>query len=239
MAGGKKIYGRYCDAAVEALRVQYEMTKVIGHNASMGSSREGILRDFLAGHLPKMTSPVTGVIFDSKGAYSRQQDVVFVLKSFPRLPFASGVDLIYVEGVVATVEIKTVVNPSVWPIIAENLRSVRALTPSSHGSTMMGDPDAWDETQIFSAVVTYGGTSLDTMRRTILNSPVEGWPDVYLDFDKGMLVRNLNTLIPNGDGDNFVEINGAGQAFAHFLTYLTKITGQLVLRGVAWDAYLD
>lgn len=239
MADGKKIYGRYCDAAVEALRAQYEMTKVIGHNASMGASREGILRDFLAAHLPEMTSPVTGVVFDSKGAYSRQQDIVFVLKSFPRLPFASGVDLIYVEGVVATVEIKTVVNPSVWPAIAENLKAVRALTPSSLGSTTMGNLDAWDETQIFCAVVTYGGAPLDTMRKTILGSAVEGWPDVYLDFEKGMLVRNFEVLIPDGDGEDFVEIQGAGGAFAHFLTYLTKITGQLVLRGVAWDAYLD
>ncbi|SDF39944.1 DUF6602 domain-containing protein [Dyella sp. 333MFSha] len=239
MANEKKIYGRYCDAAVDALRAQYEMTKVIAHNASAGSAREAIIRDFLAAHLPEMTSPVSGVVFDSKGTYSKQQDIVFVLKSFPRLPFANGVDLIYVEGVVATVEIKTVINRSVWPSIAENLKSVRTLTPSSLGSAMLGDLDAWDETKIFSAVVTYGGASLETMRQAIVELPAETWPDVYLDLQTGMLVRNLDVLIPNGDGNDFVEIEGAGPAFARFLTYLTKITGQLVMRGVAWETYLE
>lgn len=231
-----KPYLTYCNAAVNALTAQRQMTGVIGHNASAGAAREAILRDFLTAHLPEMTTAVSGVIFDASGKRSRQQDIVFVLKSFPRLPFASGSDLIYIEGVVATVEIKSSISPAHWDHIADNLASVRQLTPTNAGSSTFGDL-TWDETRVFSAVITYGGPALDVMLQRIVSEPDERWPDVYLDLQRGMLTRHMG-LLPGQTGRDFTVIEGAGSALAHFLVVLAKLTGRLVFRGVDWDAYL-
>jgi hypothetical protein len=233
----RTIYVRYCDAAIDALNAQYEMTKVIGHNASAGGVREAILRDFLAAHLPELASAVSGVIFDSTGTRSRQQDIVFVLKTFPRLPFANGCDLIYVEGVVATIEVKTRIGPADWATIGNNLASVRALTPTGNPVLTMGDLD-WDGTQVFSAIVIYDGAPLQSVAKSLGKLPIEGWPHVYLDLKRGMLVQNTGVLLPQDSSDAFIVVNDPGLAFARFLVFLTKITGWTVIRGAEWNAYL-
>lgn len=232
----------YCRGAVEALTAQYNMTKVVPHNVSTGGIREAILRDFLAAHLPDLVTAMSGVVFDSAGTYSKQQDIVFALKSFPRLPFASGVDLIYVEGVVACIEVKTRVAPIHWTdtkraTIGENIASVRKLSPSVSGSTVLGDLD-WDVTRIFSAVVTYGGSALADIQDAIVSRGEDEWPDVYIDFSRGMLVNNANLLMPAANDQAFTEVADPALAFARFITFLTRVTGRTVTRGVTWDAYL-
>lgn len=238
----KKPLLQYCESAVASLQAQYQMTKVIVHGSSMGSVREAILRDFLAAHLPDMATAMSGVVFDSNDVRSRQQDIVFALKSFPRLPFASDVDLIYVEAVIACIEIKTTISAKSWGSgsrnpIGKNLASVRALTPATDGSAVFGDLD-WDERRIFSAVVTYGGSALKDMCAAISERPEVEWPDVYLDFSKGMLIQNHGLLLARTGGAAFIEINEPAVAFATFITFLTRITGRLVMRSVKWEHYL-
>lgn len=233
----KTVYVSYCEAAIEALNAQYEMTKVIGHSGSAGGVREAIVRDFLTAHLPDLTSAVTGVIFDSTGTRSKQQDIVFVLKTFPRLPFANGCDLIYVEGVVATIEVKTRIKRADWTTIASNLASVRALAPTGHVVLTMGDL-GWDETQVFSAIVIYNGAPLASVQKSLRKLPAEGWPHVYLDLKRGMLARNTNVLVQKDGNADFIVVDEPALAFARFLIFLTKITGRTVIRGVDWNAYL-
>lgn len=115
----------YCHGAIKALNAQYEMTNVLKHSATAGTARERLIQDFLVAHLPEMTSVVSGMIVDSNDQRSRQQDIVLMLKSMPRLPFASGHDLIFQEGTVATFEIKTGVTPTVLNDIAINIESVK------------------------------------------------------------------------------------------------------------------
>jgi hypothetical protein len=249
----------YCRSAIDALRAQYDMTKVVHHRVSMDAVREAILRDFLAAHLPEVVTAMTGVVFDATGRYSRQQDIVLALKSFPRLPFASGVDLIYVEGVVACVEVKTKVAPSHWTggnnmgktktpsgekrkketksLIGENIASVRVLSPSSLAGVVVGNLD-WDDKRIFNAVVTYDGSGLADIRSAITNRPDNEWPDVYLDVSRGMLVLNTGFLMPLAEDVSFIEIADPAVALARFITFLTRVTGRTVLRDVNWDAYL-
>ena len=80
-----------------------------------------MIKDFLIGHLPELVSVVSGQIFDAQNTFSRQQDIVLVLKSMPRLPFASGNDLIFQEGVVSTLEIKTNLNAVMLSQIGLNI----------------------------------------------------------------------------------------------------------------------
>lgn len=228
----------YCHGAVKALNAQYEMTKVLGHSVTAGSVRECLIQDFLIAHLPEMTSVVSGTIVDSRGGRSKQQDIVLMLKSMPRLPFASGHDLIFQEGAVATFEIKTEITPAVLKAIALNIESVKVLVPSTLEGVNMGDL-SWPETRILSVVLTYGGSALKNIERKLIELPDAGQPDVYLDLTKGILIKNEGILFSQDGSTPYLRFNDPAAGLARLLALLSKVTGRLVVRGVRWEAYIS
>lgn len=229
----------YCVGAVAALRAQYEMTKVLGHAATSGAARESLIQNFLTDHLPEMTSVVSGVIVDAKGNRSRQQDIVLMLKSMPRLRFASGHDLIFQEGAVATFEIKTSIEgKDIIDRIGENIRSVRSLDPTSLAGVRMGDL-SWPHANILTAVLTYGGAHLSTVERWLENIPELDRPHIYLDLSKGILLKNEAIFDPiESNTSKYFVVNGAPLGLARFLTILATITGVVQTRGVKWSEYI-
>lgn len=238
MTSSTKVFGKYCDKALAILSAQYDATKLVPHNATTGSVREQILRDFLSLHLPELVSVVSGQIFDYENNFSRQQDVVLVLKSMPRLPFANGTDLIYQEGVVATIEIKTSLSSAVISSIGENIASVRNLVSSSLTNSAMGVTHKWPSTRILTAIVTYGGASYGTIIDAIGTLDANKKPDVVLDLSGYLLIRNDGMLVQEQSGvGDYVLIQDAGDGFMCFLTFLTEITGTLSSRGVPWRNY--
>jgi len=227
----------YCHGAVKALNAQYEMTNVLSHNATAGSARERLVQDFLIAHLPEMTSVVSGVIVDSNGLRSRQQDVVLMLKSMPRLPFASGHDLIFQEGTVATVEIKTQITPSVLETIALNIESVKVLVPSTLAGAQLGNLD-WPYDRILSIVLTYGGSVLEIIEHELIKLSETCQPDVYLDLTKGILIKNEGLLFSQDGSNRYLKFNDPAIGLARLLALLSKVTGRLVMRGVQWEEYI-
>lgn len=228
----------YCQGAVKALNAQYEMSNVLGHSATVGSARERLIQDFLVAHLPEMTSVLSGMIIDSNGRRSKQQDIVLMLRSMPRLPFASGHDLIFQEGVVATFEIKTQITPSILDNISLNIESVNSLVPSTLEGVQLGDLQ-WPYTRILNVILTYEGSTLDVIERKIAELPITGQPDVYLDLTKGILMKNDGMVCDLGGTDPYVQFSDAGRGLARMLALLSGITGRLVMRGIRWDAYIS
>lgn len=229
----------YCDGAVAALRSQYEMTKILGHAATAGAARERLIQNFLIDHLPEMASVVSGVIVDAKGSRSKQQDIVLMLKSMPRLRFASGHDLIFQEGAIATFEIKTSIRGRRTIIdIGENIRSVRRLSPTSLAGTRMGDL-SWGHARILTAVLTYDGARMSAIEGWLNSIPDSDKPDLYLDFSKGMIVKNEQVFEPLAETDHqYFVIEDASLGLARFLTILAQIAGAVQTREVKWKQYI-
>lgn len=228
----------YCKGAVNALTAQYEMTNVLKHSATSGSARESLILDFLTAHLPEMTSVVSGMIVDSEGRRSKQQDIVLMLKSMPRLPFASGHDLIFQEGTVATFEIKTEINPSMLEAIGSNIQSVKELLPSTHEGTCMGDL-SWPHDRILTTVLTYRGAALNTIERTLIGMAPACQPDVYLDLSKGILIKNEGILFPKNGETPYLYFEDPAVGLARLLALLSKVTGRLALKGLDWEKYIS
>lgn len=228
----------YCHGAVKALNAQYEMTNVIGHSATAGAVRERLIHDFLCAHIPEMTSVVSGVIIDSNDQRSRQQDVVLMLKSMPRMPFASGHDLIFQEGAVATFEIKTQIAPSTLEGIAENISSVNVLQSTTLEGATLGDL-GWPYARILNVVLTYGGASLTSIERKLVRLKESGRPDVYFDLNKGILIKNEGLLFALEGSGQYLRVDDPAVGLARLLALLSKVTGRLIMRGVKWDAYLS
>ncbi|MFM7010058.1 MAG: DUF6602 domain-containing protein [Betaproteobacteria bacterium] len=232
-----KVLQQYCESALTILNSQYQATQVLQHNATAGAAREQIIKDFLTNHLPELITVVSGQIVDANNNYSKQQDIVLVLKSMPRLPFASGSDLIFQEGVVATIEIKTTLNNAALSSIGSNIQSVRALLPSIGASSQMGITHSWPHSKVLTAVVTYGGAAIETLVPSLVALDESARPDLVLDLSKGLLVKNHGFLLPIQDDFDYLFVNNPGEGFKFFLTFLTEITGTLSSRGVLWRQY--
>ena len=227
----------YCHGVVRALSHQYEATNVLGHAVTAGAARESLIKDFLQAHLPGMTNILSGMILDSYDGRSRQLDIVLVLKSMPRLPFSSGHDLIFQEGVVATFEIKTEISPSDLSTIASNIASVSRLRPSSLGSVELGDLD-WPYDRVLNVVVTYGGSDLGVIERAISKLAPGAHPDVYLDLSQGILIKNEGIILPALGEDSYLFFRDPAIGLARLLVLLSKITGRLIMRDVKWEKYI-
>lgn len=228
----------YCHSAIQVLDAQFAVSAAMTHGSSLGMIREQAIRDFLENHLPTLVSVVSGQVFDADGTRSTQQDVVIVLKSVPRLPFASGIDLIYADGVVATVEVKSSLSGPVLKSAGEGIKSVRSLVPKIMGTTAIGVSHRWPSTRILSAVVAYGGSSLSTLATVVDAMTPETRPDLVLDLKQGLLIRNEGLLVDNqGSSASYLVIDGPAEGFMMFLTFLTEITGTLAHRMVDWRAY--
>lgn len=232
-----RVLRRYCDSALVVLQSKYHVSKSLQHSATAGSVREQIIKDFLAEHLPELVSIVSGQIFDSNDNFSKQQDVVLVLKSMPRLPFASGVDLIFQDGVVATIEIKTTLQPSVLKAIGDNIASVRALASSTTVTSQIGVAHRWPPHRVLTAIVTYGGAPASSLSKQLSQMDSSARPDLVLDLSQYLLVRNEGLLLNSVSGDDYICIPDAGEGFVKFLTFLTEITGTLSSRSVSWRDY--
>ncbi|MBV6808986.1 hypothetical protein KWH19_03930 [Xanthomonas campestris pv. pennamericanum] len=184
-----------------------------------------------------MTNILSGVILDSYDGRSRQQDIVLVLKSMPRLPFSSGHDLIFQEGVVATFEIKTEIRPSHLAGIASNIESVNELRPSSLGSVSFGDLD-WPHDRVLNVVVTYGGSDLEVIEREICALSTVAHPDVYLDLSQGILIKNDGIILELQGGRRYICSRDPAIGLARLLILLSKITGRMIMRDVKWEKYI-
>lgn len=229
---------KYCRGAVDALNAQYKMTEVLGHAATAGAARERLIHDFLTSHLPEMTSVVSGMIVDSTGQLSKQQDIVLMLKSMPRLAFASGHDLIFQEGTVATFEIKTQITSSVLDDIAANIASVKRLQPTSLAGAQLGDLD-WPYSRILHVVLTYGGSDLDAISKKLNILPEASKPDVYLDLTRGILIKNEGLLFSLSGTEQYLCYEDPAIGLARFLALLSKVTGRMVTRSIEWDSYIS
>jgi hypothetical protein len=233
----QKFFAKYCEAAVSVFNSQYEATRVIQHAVTAGQAREQIIRDFLQAHLPELVSVVSGEIVDAQNSYSKQQDVVLVLKSIPRLPFASGSDIIFQEGVVATIEIKTNLSSATLASIGDNISSVRGLTSSLGASAQLGITHSWPSHRILTGVLTYAGSSFESHVEALSKADENAKPDLLLDLQKGLMVRNHGLLLPTQTTADYLVVDGAALGFMFFMTFLTEITSTLTARGVTWRKY--
>ncbi|GLV22032.1 hypothetical protein TomMM35A_18850 [Sphingobium sp. TomMM35A] len=227
----------YCRSALNALTSQSAVASSVTHAVSLGMVREQLVRELLTNHLPELVTLVSGQIFDTNDARSTQQDAVLVLKSMPRLPFASGIDLIYAEGVVATAEVKSHLAATTIRSVGEGISSIRKLHIPTASYAAMGVTHKWPVTRILNTVVAFDGSSLANIAAVLDTMQEDHLPDIVLTLTKGMLVRNEGLLLNAGTSGRYVQIDDPAKAFMYYLTFLTEITGTLSARGINWRAY--
>lgn len=101
------------DAREKTLIAQAGIQANAGHSLHKGTPREVFVREFLQGHLSARLAIGTGEIIDAAsqpGAARNQFDVVIYKSDYPKIDLGGGISAFLSESVVATVEIKSVLD---------------------------------------------------------------------------------------------------------------------------------
>ena len=127
-----------------------------GHSLHKGTPREAFIRTFLEGHLSERVAVGTGEIIDanSKPRQQRNQiDIVIYKREYPRLDFGGGINAFLAESVVATIEVKSLLDKEELRKAARTAKTLKSLSRNVVTSFSTG----YQPPSILSFVVGYDG----------------------------------------------------------------------------------
>lgn len=162
-----------------------------GHTLHKGTPREAFIKEYLEGHLSPNVAIGTGEIIDatSQPRGSRNQfDIVIYKKNYPKLDFGGGISGFLIESVIATIEVKSLLDQAGIDQSVSAAHNVKQLVPNINRSFSSG----WMPPKILNYVVAYTGPAqMQTVYGWILNSH-----------------RTLSIPLPNWTQQNKTEIPG-------------------------------
>lgn len=187
-----------------------EVTEPLEHNGVKGSLREEILTKCLKELLPQKYSVGSGIIVDADQTQSRQQDF-FIYDAFDSPVFLkrSSYQVVPIESVYATVEIKSSLNKNELEKCVKNIQSVKKLKLTPAGTRHWTPPT---ENQVMGMVFAYtSDISLETIIKNLnefnreMKIPYEEQINMICVLNKGVILplekNGLNNvrLMPNNN----------------------------------------
>lgn len=106
---GEKAYS-WLNSLETVLQEQAVLAGLHDHSSTVGFAREFFVKQVLRTVLPPMVHIGSGRIIDAAGQQSRQMDVIIYDARFPVLETAPGIGSYFIEGVIATVEVKSTID---------------------------------------------------------------------------------------------------------------------------------
>lgn len=152
-----------------------------GHPLHKGTPREAFIKEFLEGHLSANVAIGTGELIDANsvpGAPRNQFDIVIYKRNYPRLDFGGGINGFLIESVIATIEVKSVLDQGAIDQAVKAAHAAKSLTPNVNKSFTSG----WIPPRVLNFVVAYRGPAqMGTVQGWIANShqtlgiPMPSW----------------------------------------------------------------
>ncbi|SDN62625.1 DUF6602 domain-containing protein [Bacillus sp. OK048] len=232
----------FLKAAGEKMLSDHEAAKAIKHNGQKGAIREGALREVLIKYLPKKYGVTTGVIVDSKGTQSNQQDIIlYDIATCPVLVNEEELRMIPVESVYATIEVKSSLDSTILSEAYENIKSVKNLyrTPSTNGDQLFSIPLGF--------VFSYSAnTKIDTLAQRFIeinkSSSRESKVNAVCILDQGIIAYfgkdgfNKMSVRPLED---YFECSMLGTEGENFITFYLAMLAGLKHQSVSFPNILD
>jgi len=160
----------HMDAVEGALVHTSQIPANAGHPLHKGTPRESFIRQFLHDHLSADVAIGTGEIIDAASAPRaprHQYDIVIYKKNYPKLDFGGGINGFLIESVVATIEVKSVLDQQAIDQSVKAASAAKGLTPHVNTSFSAG----WIPPRVLNYVVAYQGPAqLSTVYGWILSS---------------------------------------------------------------------
>lgn len=231
----------YLNAIEKVLLAKSDAASNAGHPNLRGGPREWFVEEFLANHLPSLWEIGQGEIISgdslpkpSSDNYRNQNDLVVYRRDFPKIAYSPKDKAYLIEGVVATLEIKSKLNLSEFEKSCKASQKHKSLISEVQtGLGLRVDDNVWVSSHITSYVVAYDGPkNLSTVVKWLptlskkLNAEPEFLVDMIVVLGKGIVWR-INAFpaykIPNVSEDDvwaYVQQSEKNvyALFAHMLT---------------------
>jgi len=108
------------------------VSSITNHSLLLGDAREKFISSILESFLPKTIVVGSGIIVDHKGDYSKQIDIIIYRNDFPVFRTLGNADVYLLEGVIATIEVKSKLTKKAFKEALDNCKSVRNLFAKVH-----------------------------------------------------------------------------------------------------------
>lgn len=126
---------RWFDHFETTLGYEADQAGLLEHSSLVGSAREFIVKRVLRSILPPIVHIGTGKVVDFHGKKSRQIDIIVYDPRFPVFEIQSGIGIYVLEGVIATIEVKSTLTKKSLSEALENTLSLLQLTPGLVSTT--------------------------------------------------------------------------------------------------------
>ncbi len=249
----------HINAIEKVLIAKSAVAQQAGHTLLRGGPREWFIREFLEGHLPTTLEIGTGEIIDEnstpeppRGEYRNQVDIVIYRRDFPKIQYDVNSHAFLAEGVMATIESKSVLAKGALrektglfgACLAANAHKTLNRTPPIHE---FGYPPP----SIISYVVAYGTETSDirTIARWLpdissqASIPSNNLVDMIVILGKGVIwnIRRFtlpDTDIPEGHHWAFIQQSDGNLLFMfyHMLSWISYASIPPNLYGYVSDA---
>lgn len=156
----------HMDAKEQHLLAISQVPANAGHTLHRGTPREAFISEFLSDHLSERVAIGTGEIIDSQSLprqLRNQMDIVVYRRDYPKLSIGGGVSAFLAESVVATIEVKSVLDQAGTTAAVSSASNVKSLT--RHSGTVMSS--GWVPPAPLNYIVAYDGPAQ--------MSTVHGW----------------------------------------------------------------
>lgn len=175
----------HMDAVESQLLTTSKIPANSGHTLHKGTPREAFIKEFLEAHLSENVAVGTGEIIDaaSKPNVNRNQyDIVIYKRNFPKLDFGGGISGFLIESVVATIEVKSLLNQAAIEQSVKAAHAAKSLSPNLVKSFSAG----WIPPKVLNYVVAYDGpANMSTVHSWIKSAHTKfGIPEPKLDHSK-------------------------------------------------------
>jgi hypothetical protein len=153
----------HMDAREQVLLAVSKVPATSGHPLHKGTPREAFIKEFLANHLSERLAVGSGEIIDASskpGEARSQMDIVLYKRDYPKLDFGGEINGFLVESVVATIEVKSLLDEREFHRSYLAARRLKSLKKSLITTISSG----YQPPSILSYVVAYDGpASMNTV----------------------------------------------------------------------------
>ncbi|TGK19028.1 DUF6602 domain-containing protein [Leptospira stimsonii] len=160
----------HLDAIENQLIATSQIPANAGHTLHRGTPRETFIKEFLEKHLSSNVSIGSGEIIDanSKPHTPRNQyDIVIYKNNYPKLDFGGSINGFLIESVVATIEVKSLLDQAAIDQSVEAAKNSKTLKPNLVQSFSTG----WIPPKVLNYVIAYDGPEkMETVYNWIINS---------------------------------------------------------------------
>ncbi|MDX2543760.1 DUF6602 domain-containing protein [Streptomyces sp. WI04-05B] len=200
--------GRILSSVAMRMRADFEQSRNFSHNGEAGTSREALIREFLASHLPSHVEPIHNAeIVTASDETSPQCDIVLADRGTPPFTTLNGYRILPNECVYGVVEVKTKLDKQQLVDACNKISKLRRMSKDSYRPSpglvprkTLAYGKAYDFFPTSGIVIAFDSLKLETIGSHLMEwcqtrPPVE-WPDSIWVLGKGHLQwQNPDSLL--------------------------------------------